>query len=119
MRSFIVSALRAATRRWNPKSQCIKRAWVKRGVYKCESCGTIGAATLPPLKGNKRRRKNIVADHISPIVDPTIGFVDYNTWIDRAFVEQDKLQAICWSCHTEKTNEERAVATERRRREKQ
>jgi len=113
--SFVVSALRAATRRWQPKNECISKARVKRGVYKCESCKQEGAATLPPKKGNKRRRKNIVADHIDPIVDPATGFVDWNNWIARAFVELDGYQALCHDCHEQKTNEEREVAKQRRR----
>jgi len=116
--SFITSALRQALTRWGPKSLCIKNARVSRGVYKCEGCKQEGPASLPAKEGNKRRRKNIVADHIHPIVDPCVGFIDWNTWVDRAFVELDGLQALCWQCHTDKTNEERGVAAARRRQEK-
>ena len=112
--SFITSGLRQTSTRWPPKNECIKRARIRRGVYKCESCGAEGPATLPPKEGNKRRRKNIIADHIDPIVDPAVGFVDWNTWVDRCFVEADKYQAICYKCHTEKTNKERAIAKARR-----
>jgi hypothetical protein len=105
-RSFIVSALRSATGRWGPKQLCIKNARVERGKYKCEGCGNIGPATLPPKKGNKRRIKNIVADHIDPIV-PVTGFISYDSWIERCFVEVDKFQALCHECHTKKSNEER------------
>ena len=106
-RSFIITALRSATSRWGPKALCIKNARIRRGVYVCENCKKEGPATLPPLKGNKRRRKNIIADHIDPIVGVTTGFVDWNTWIDRCFVEIDGLQALCWECHTRKSKEER------------
>jgi len=118
-KSFIISALRQALTRWGPKSLCIKNARVSRGVYRCENCKELGPATLPPKEGNKRRRKNIVADHIHPIVDPSVGFTNWNEWIARAFVELPKLQALCWKCHTEKTAEERAIATARRRKEKE
>ena len=117
-KSFIVSALRAAFTRWGPKQQCVKNARIRRGVYKCEGCGEEGPATLPPLEGNKRRRKNIVADHIDPIVCPYNGFIDFNTWIARGFVELSGFQALCWQCHTDKTNEERQIAKERRAKEK-
>ena len=117
-KSFIVSALRAAFTRWGPKQQCVKNARIRRGVYKCEGCGEEGPATLPPLEGNKRRRKNIVADHIDPIVCPYDGFIDFNTWISRGFVELSGFQALCWQCHTDKTNEERQIAKERRAKEK-
>jgi len=117
-KSFIVSALRAAFTRWGPKQQCIKNARVSRGVYECENCKKHGPATLPPKAGNKRRRKNIAADHIHPIVAPSVGFVDYNSWIERAFVESDGFQALCWQCHEDKTRAEREVATARRAKEK-
>jgi len=118
-KSFITSALRSALMRWGPKSLCLKNARVERGVYRCEICQELGAATLPALEGNKKRRKNAVVDHINPIVDPSVGFVDWNTWIARAFVEVDGLQVACWQCHTDKTNEERAIAKERRQKEKE
>lgn len=114
-KGFIVSALRAATRKWQPKNECIKNARVKRGVYKCEECLKEVPATLPPEEGKTRRRKNIVADHIDPIVNPSVGFVDWNTWIDRAFVELDGYQALCLNCHAEKTRKENTIAKERRK----
>ena len=117
-KSFVISALRAAASRWGPKNVCKSNARVKRGVYKCEECEQEGPATLPPLEGNKRRRNNACVDHINCIVDPNIGFVDYNTWIDRWLVELDGFQLLCWQCHHDKTNKERAIAKERREKEK-
>lgn len=104
-KSRIVSALRQASRWWKPKSEAISRARIKRGVYKCESCGTEGPLSLPPEPWKKRKRKNIQADHIEPVV-PLTGFVSYDSWIERCFVPADKFQAICWKCHKEKTAEE-------------
>ena len=112
-KSFIISALRGAFQRWGPKQTVIKQARVARGVYRCEECKQEVPATIPNPKGGKRL-KNIMADHIHPIVDPSVGFVDYNTWIDRGFVEVDKFQALCRACHDTKTAEERQVAKERR-----
>lgn len=117
-KSFVISALRAASSRWGPKQQCIKNARVRRGVYRCEECKELGPPTLKPLEGNKKRRNNICADHINPIVSPSTGFVDYNTWIDRWLVELDGFQALCWECHNTKTREERGVAKERKAKEK-
>ena len=105
-RSFIVSALRSATGRWGPKQSCIKNARVARGKYKCEGCGVVGPATLPPKEGNKRRIKNIVADHREPIV-PVTGFISYDSWIERCFIELEGFQALCHKCHSEKSGEER------------
>jgi len=116
-KGFIVSALRSAFQRWGPKQQVIKNANIRRGWYECEECKQEVPATIPNPKGGKRL-KNILADHIDPIVDPSAGFIDYNTWIARGFVEVDRFQAICRACHDIKTAEERQVATERKRRER-
>ena len=117
-KSFIVGQLRSATQRWGPKQKCIQRAKVGHGLYKCECCGEVGPPTLPPPAGKKRRIKNIVADHISPIVDPEIGFTTYDDWITRAFIELEGLQALCHKCHTEKSNEEKSIAKARRSKSK-
>jgi len=104
-RGFIMSALRSASTRWAPKQLCIKNARIKRGVYVCEHCEEETPASLPPLPGNKRRRKGIAADHINPIV-PTSGFTSWDDVVCRMFVELDGYQALCWDCHTLKTNRE-------------
>ena len=114
-RSFIISALRSASTRWAPKQQCIKNARVRRGVYVCELCKQEGPATLPPLPGNKRRRKNIAADHLHPVVDIYDGFVNWDVFISRLFVEADGYQALCWECHNKKTKEENRIRKENRK----
>jgi len=106
-KGFIVSQLRSATTRWGPKQKVIQNARVSRGLYKCEGCGKVGPPTLPPEKGKSRRIKNIVADHKHPIVT-SAGFVSYDEWIDRCFVELDGFQALCHKCHTEKSLGENA-----------
>jgi len=113
-RSFVISQLRRG--KWPPKYAAIARAYVGMGtnpktgrrckLHKCENCGGVFA------KGDMR------ADHRVPVVDPAVGFVDWNTWIDRCFVEEKFYDVICVDCHKVKTAEERAIAIERRRREK-
>ncbi len=114
--SFVKSALRGA--RWPPRYDCIKGAKVGYGLYRCALCGTIGPPTLPPEEGKKNRIKNIAADHIDPVVDPNVGFVDWNTFIERLYVELHGWQALCYSCHTKKTREENTIAKDRRDEEK-
>lgn len=82
-------------------------------------CSTIGPATLPPQEGKKRRRNNAAADHKTPVVDPNVGFVDWNTFIERLFCEEEGFQILCWECHTKVTKEERTIATLRRKLEKE
>ena len=117
--SFITSALRSAHSRWGPKSTAKKRAWIKRGVYLCALCGEEGPATLPPLKGKKRRRNNAAVDHIEPVVNPAIGKTTWDEYIDRMFVEEEGYQVLCHKCHTKKTQEERTIANDRRKKEKE
>ena len=111
-RSFIISALRGAHGKWGVKHDVKKASWVERGKYKCAACKKIGPATLPALEGRKRKRNNAAVDHIDPVVKPEVGFVDWNTYIDRMFLEASGYQVLCYKCHAEKT------AAERKRRKK-
>ena len=56
----------------------------------------------------KRSVKNskVVIDHIEPVVDPTVGFVDMNTYFARLWCPRSGLQKICGDCHRQKTNAE-------------
>lgn len=101
--------------KWPPISQCLKEARVRRGVYLCAGCKEEVPASIIV---NGKRTKNAIVDHVNPIVDPEVGFVDWNTFIERLFAEGEDLQCLCHACHTEKTNDERARAKEARARKK-
>lgn len=63
--------------------------------YKCAKCkGNFPAA-------------NVVVDHVNPVVDTMVGFVDWNTYVERMFCEADGLQVLCKPCHSDKTAQER------------
>ena len=104
-RSFITSALRAASRRWPPKYKALKEAFVGRKVnaktgkmamhYKCATCKKHFVAV------------DVQVDHIDPVVDPKKGFVSWDVFIERMFVEIEKLQVLCKPCHKIKTDEEK------------
>lgn len=112
-KSMIISALRNLSVRWKPKARCIAKARVSRGVYRCELCKKEWPASLPPLPWKKRKRKNILADHISPIVNPKKWFEWYDEWIKRCFIETG-FQALCKECHDKKTQKERLIAKKRK-----
>ena len=59
------------------------------------------------------------ADHRLPVVDPHVGFVDWNTWIERYHIEASGYDIICVGCHAVKTAAERAISTERRKKERE
>lgn len=105
--SFVKSALRGA--RWPPRYKSIQQAKVGYGLYKCASCGIVGPPTLPPEEGKKSRRNNATADHIEPVVDPHVGFVDWNTFIERLYVEVNGFQCLCYECNKAKMAEEIAI----------
>lgn len=105
-KAFIVSVLRSGTRRYPPKYQCLNAAKTEKKInektgrlaqhYRCAGCNGEFTST------------NIAVDHIAPVVDPKVGFVDWNTFIDRLFCTEDNLQALCTECHSTKTKKERA-----------
>lgn len=108
--SFVKGALRSA--RWPPKYEALLRAFTERKVniatgrvakhYLCASCSIDF-----PLK-------QVQVDHIHPVIDPYTGFVSWDVLIERLFCEVDGFQVLCDSCHSEKTNKERAIAQQRK-----
>jgi hypothetical protein len=66
----------------------------------------------------RKRVKNVFVDHILPIIDPEVGFTSWDDFINRLFCEREGLQCICGDCHDKKTTNERAAASDRRRKEK-
>lgn len=104
-KNFLISSLRAAMRRWPPKWKALNNAKVGKQPnkhtgrmaehYSCASCGGVFIA------------KEVQVDHINPVVDPDYGFIDWETYLDRMFCEEENLQVLCKGCHKVKTNEER------------
>lgn len=64
--------------------------------YKCASC----EAEFP--------MKKVQVDHKKPVVHPKDGFVDWDTFINRLYVEKSNLQVLCKPCHEVKSKSERA-----------
>lgn len=114
--SFIKSALRAASQKWKPIQTTKTKARVGKGLYLCSACCLVVPGTMRNEAGVLKN--NVVVDHIDPIINPKIGFVSWGEVVDRMFVEEEGLAAVCRSCHDEKTTEERNIATARRRAEK-
>ena len=119
--SFIKNALRAAHRKWGPACRAKRKASTRRGFYRCASCGDEVPATIAAVyksgkkQGQAYRKKNALMDHRSPVVDPQTGFVDWNTYIERMYREEEDYDCLCDECHSQKSAEERVVRTEVRR----
>lgn len=113
--TFIRNALRSASRKWAPIQDAKKKANVRRGVYECAGC----KQHVPPtLKQGRKRVQNVFVDHVKPIVDPKVGFVSFDEFIERLFCEEDNLQVLCGDCHDKKSMSERKQAAERRQKGK-
>ena len=92
-------------RRWPPKYEALKKAFVEIKTnkasnrqarhYKCTSCNEDFTST------------NIQVDHIKPAVDPKKGFISWDSFIKRLFVDESGLQVLCKPCHKTKTKTER------------
>lgn len=110
-RSFVTSALRAASRRWPVKYKTLRNAFIGKKVnvktgkmamhYKCAKCKKLFVAA------------DVQVDHIAPVVDPKKGFVSWDEFINRIFCEIENLQTLCKPCHKVKTDKEKE---ERKRR---
>jgi len=115
-RSFIKSGLRRMSTRWKPKYLCKTAARhheklpneTGRFVFhsKCNDCKKVVPETTATV------------DHIQPIINPEVGFTNWDDVIMALFCEVDDLQVLCTSCHTAKTKKEKAIDTERRRNER-
>ena len=91
---LIIKALRSLSIRWPARNEALKIARESRGNYKCAMCGEI------------YKKKHMHVDHKDPVVDPAIGWVDYNTYIERLFCDVDGFQVLCKSCHSIKSEQE-------------
>lgn len=114
--SFIKSALRRASTRWGPVYQARKDAEVGKRINK--STGRMAMHFECACCSEAFPAKQVAVDHIDPIIDPAVGFTNWDETIERMFCEAEGLQVLCKECHDAKTKAERAVATERRRKEK-
>lgn len=63
--------------------------------------------------------KDIQVDHKEPVVDPEIGFINWDTFIDRLWCSIENLAVLCKNCHNTKTSLEKSIAVERRKKLKQ
>jgi hypothetical protein len=94
-RDWMKNTLRRAFFRFWERTKAIQAARVDRGLYKCAMCLVVSK-----IEGHH-------IDHINPVVDPKVGFVGWDTYIERLFCPSSNLQLLCKACHTIKTDKER------------
>ncbi len=105
-RGFVVSALRAATRRWPPKYECLKGACV--GVQRNKKSGRDAKHYRCAACEECFPQSNVQVDHKEPVGQ----FVDWNQMVEKLFCEADNLQVLCKPCHKKKSAAERKETIE-------
>lgn len=91
---WLMHEFRRLHSKWPPRKKVYVEARISRGLYKCAKCG----GGFGP--------KYIDLDHITPVISVQDGFVDWNTYIDRLFVDEKSYQVLCKECHKQKTHVE-------------
>ena len=107
-RSFITSTIRSGMRRWEPKWAALKLAYAGRLLNK--KTNRIGYHYTCAGCKKDYPSSEVQVDHIEPVVDPVVGFVSWDVYIDRMFCEVHNLQVLCKKCHTKKTKLERGAS---------
>lgn len=107
LKSFIISTLRRATYRFAPRYNTMNKARVERGKYLCALCKQVVPRKLTKL------------DHICPVVDPKKGWISWDVYIERMFVEESGWQLICKECHSAKSKKENEQRKKYRKKRKE
>jgi len=102
-KAFIISVLRAGTRKFPPKYETLKEAYVGQRLN--EKTNREGKHYLCALCEGEFPAKEIQIDHIEPVVPPE-GFTTWDDYISRLFCSKENLQAVCVSCHKIKSYNE-------------
>jgi 5-methylcytosine-specific restriction endonuclease McrA len=84
-RAFMMSGLRR---------DAMRTGRLRIGVYQCLLCA------------REYGRDAVQIDHVAPVVDPSKGFVDWNTYMARLYCDPSNLRVLCKDCHKAKTVEE-------------
>lgn len=91
LNTFIKGLLRRGTFHWRARTEAMTAARVERGKYLCSECKDLFGP------------KEIILDHIEPVVDPKVGFIDFDVYIKRMYPDAEGFQVLCAACSDSKT----------------
>lgn len=97
LKNWLVPKLRRLSYMWPPRNEAKRLARVERGRYKCASCNNIFGP------------KEIVVDHINPVVPVDEGFTNIGHFVESLFCEINNLQCLCLACHDVKSHDESVI----------
>lgn len=103
MGKYVIKALRRLFLYWPARRECRHLAERGKDLYLCAKCNIIYI------------RKDTHVDHVIPVIDPQIGFVDWNTYVERLFCQTSNLVILCRECHGKKTREENTIRRDKAR----
>jgi len=104
-KGFITSVLRSGARRWPAKFESLSDACIGQKVN--WKTGRLAKHYICNACKKEFTSKDVEVDHISPVVDPATGFVNWDVFIERLYCPKENLQCICKECHKLKTKTER------------
>lgn len=121
--TFIKNLLRKGTFMWKSRSVAKNKAKVGPATYQCEDCGIYvyeGKKSLEKAMEVIDVPENITLikggtklDHIKPIVDPSVGFSTWDSFVLGSFCFVNNFQVLCEDCHNSKTAIEKGVSKQR------
>lgn len=108
--AWLIPKLRNIARMWPDKNKARAKAARRvedgkflngkpkyKTMYECFECKRLFVKELTHM------------DHQQAVIDPEVGFVDWNTYIERLFCESDNFACLCLDHHSEKTKAEGQV----------
>jgi 5-methylcytosine-specific restriction endonuclease McrA len=94
---WLKQKLRRISYQYPARKEAIVKARISRGLYKCAKC-----------EGHFRQGE-FNLDHIEPVDNPHVGFIGWDDYISRLFVDVDGWQILCTQCHNTKTQFEAEI----------
>lgn len=104
LKTFIVSALRGAFRKYPTKHEVLKAAFVGKKVNK--KTKRLSAHYVCNACKQEYPTSEVNVDHINPVVSVEDGFTSWDSFISNLFCSADDLQVLCTDCHDKKTQQE-------------
>lgn len=104
--SFIKSALRTASVRWEPRYTTLNDAFVGKQINK--STGRLAKHFECSRCQGHFPQKEVEVNHKIPVV-PVEGFDSWDAVIERMFCEKNELEVLCKPCHKIVTAEENVL----------
>jgi len=103
LKAFVIAVLRSGTRRYPPKYEALKDAYV--GIRLNEKTNREGKHYLCALCEGEFPSKEVEVDHIEPVISSK-GFTSWDDYIARLFCDKSNLQVVCKGCHKIKSYNE-------------